>query len=120
MKRPKKVLLLGAGGMGMAPLALYLRGAGVRVEAYDDCFTEPGKSYLKEQGVHVLDELNPIKVPDCIVHSSAIPKDNEFLLQFENSEIPTYRRGIFWPSYSRGIELLQWWEATAKPVFRVV
>ena len=38
MKRPKKVLLLGAGGMGMAPLALYLKGAGVRVEAYDDCF----------------------------------------------------------------------------------
>jgi UDP-N-acetylmuramate--alanine ligase len=95
MKRPKKVLLLGAGGMGMAPLALYLRGAGVRVEAYDDCFTEPGKSYLKEQGVHVLDELNPIKVPDCIVHSSAIPKENEFLIQFENSEIPIFRRGDF-------------------------
>jgi len=79
----------------MAPLALYLRGAGVRVEAYDDCFTEPGKSYLKEQGVHVLDELNPIKMPDCIVHSSAIQKDNDFLLQFENSEIPIYRRGDF-------------------------
>ena len=27
MRRPKKVLLLGAGGMGMVPLALYLRGA---------------------------------------------------------------------------------------------
>ena len=81
--------------MGMAPLALYLRGAGVRVEAYDDCFTEPGKSYLIEKGIHVLDELNPIKVPDCIVHSSAIQKDDKFLLQCENSDIPIYRRGEF-------------------------
>jgi len=56
MKRPKKVLLIGAGGMGMAPLALYLRGAGVRVEAYDDRFTEPVRSSLVEQGVHILDE----------------------------------------------------------------
>jgi len=95
MKRPKKVLLLGAGGMVMSPLALYLRGAGVRVEAYDDCFTEPGKSYLIEKGIHVLDELNPIKVPDCIVHSSAIQKDDKFLLQCENSDIPIYRRGEF-------------------------
>ena len=95
MKRPKKVLLIGAGGMGMAPLALYLRGAGVRVEAYDDRFTEPVRSSLVEQGVHILDELNPIKAPDCIVHSSAIQENDPRLLEFEKLQIPILRRGEF-------------------------
>ena len=47
MKKPKRVLLLGAGGMGMAPLGLYLQGAGVQVEAYDDRFREPLRSHLQ-------------------------------------------------------------------------
>lgn len=95
MKRPQKVLLLGAGGMGMAPLALYLRGAGVRVEAYDDHFCEPLRSHLIDHGVKVLDELNPSKKPDCIVHSSAIKHDDPRLNKFRNLEIPFYRRGDF-------------------------
>ena len=41
MIEPRTVLLLGASGMGMAPLALYLNGAGIRVEAFDDHFVEP-------------------------------------------------------------------------------
>ena len=53
MKRPRKVLLLGAGGMGMAPLALYLRGAGVRVEAFDHQFREPLRTKLEESGVRI-------------------------------------------------------------------
>ena len=61
MKRPKKVLLLGAGGMGMAPLALYLKGAGVRVEAYDDCFCEPNRGHLIKCGVRFLTNLIPLK-----------------------------------------------------------
>ena len=49
MKKPKRVLLLGAGGMGMAPLALYLKGSGLQVEAYDDRFREPLRSHLEGQ-----------------------------------------------------------------------
>ena len=95
MRRPKKVLLLGAGGMGMAPLALYLRGAGVRVEAFDDRFSEPIRSHLLSFGVKIIDELNPIKVPDCIVHSSAVSKDDSRLTKFQKMGIPLYRRGDF-------------------------
>ncbi len=95
MRRPKKVLLLGAGGMGMAPLALYLRGAGVRVEAYDDHFTEPLRSHLIDHGIKVLEELSPIKKPDCIVHSAAINQEDPRLCKFQNLEIPFYRRGDF-------------------------
>ena len=41
MKKPQRVFLLGASGMGMAPLAFYLSGAGVEVEAFDDYFRDP-------------------------------------------------------------------------------
>jgi UDP-N-acetylmuramate--alanine ligase len=95
MRRPQKVLLLGAGGMGMVPLALYLRGAGVRVEAFDDRFTEPLRSHLIDQGVKVLDELNPIKTPECIVYSSAISRDDDRLNKFKKDGLPLYRRGDF-------------------------
>ena len=95
MRRPKRVLLLGAGGMGMVPLALYLRGAGVRVEAFDDQFHEPIRSHLIEHGVKLLDELSPIKEPDCIVHSSAINHDESRLKKLKLSGIPFYRRGEF-------------------------
>ena len=59
MKNPKRVLLLGAGGMGMAPLAFYLRGAGIQVEAYDDRFTEPLRTRLLGEGIEVLGEPIP-------------------------------------------------------------
>lgn len=95
MRRPKKVLLLGAGGMGMAPLALYLRGAGVRVEAHDDCFTEPLCGQLIDHGIKVIDELSPIKEPECIVHSSAIDPNDKRLKKFKDLGIPFYRRGDF-------------------------
>ena len=36
MNKPERVFLLGASGMGMAPLAFYLRSSGVEVEAFDD------------------------------------------------------------------------------------
>ena len=49
MRSPKRVLLLGAGGMGMAPLALYLQGAGIQVEAYDDRFREPLRTNLENR-----------------------------------------------------------------------
>jgi UDP-N-acetylmuramate--alanine ligase len=95
MRRPKKVLLLGAGGMGMVPLALYLRGAGVRVEAHDDSFCEPVRSHLIDHGVIVLDEICPVKKPECIVHSSAINQSDERLDHLRDLEVAFYRRGEF-------------------------
>ena len=44
----EKVLLVGASGMGMVPLALYLKGVGLSVEAYDDNFKEPIRTILKK------------------------------------------------------------------------
>ena len=81
--------------MGMVPLALYLRGAGVRVEAFDDRFIEPLRGHLIDHGVKVLDELNPIKNPECIVYSSAISRDDDRLKKFKDDGVPLFRRGDF-------------------------
>ena len=95
MNNPKRVLLLGAGGMGMAPLALYLHGAGVQVEAYDDCFREPLRSHLQSVGINVLSEPTPLYKPDCVIRSSAIPLNNKLVQGWISQSIPVYQRGEF-------------------------
>lgn len=95
MKTPKRVLLLGAGGMGMAPLALYLKGAGVQVEAYDDRFREPLRSHLENAGIDVLSEPTPLKNPDCVVRSSAISLDNKLVKNWVTMGVPVFQRGEF-------------------------
>lgn len=95
MKKPKRVLLLGAGGMGMAPLALYLQGAGIQVEAYDDRFSEPLRSRLLGEGIEVLGEPIPTGEPDCVIRSSAVPEDGPQVAPWIKKGIPVYRRGEF-------------------------
>jgi len=79
----------------MAPLAHYLRGAGVRVEAYDSRFTEPVRTQLCNCGVEILDEPIPRRKPDYIVYSSAVAKESEVFKQVEKLGIKSYRRGDF-------------------------
>ncbi len=95
MKSPKRVLLLGAGGMGMAPLALYLQGAGIQVEAYDDRFSEPLRTNLEKAGINVLCEPTPIMNPDCVIRSSAIPQDSKLVKPWLALDVPVFRRGEF-------------------------
>ena len=82
MSSSKKVFLFGAGGMGMAPLGIYLANMGFSVEAYDDFFREPLRSQLEESGVQILNEPVPLKRPDLIIRSSAVSEDDPRLLPF--------------------------------------
>ena len=76
MNKPERVFLLGASGMGMAPLAFYLRSSGVEVEAFDDYFREPLRTQMQDAGIKVLMEPVPLQKPDCVIRSSAIsPSD---------------------------------------------
>ncbi len=79
----------------MAPLALYLQGAGVQVEAYDDRFSEPLRSQLIEGGVDVLGEPTPRGEPDCVIRSSAVPPEGPQVNPWLKKGIPIYRRGEF-------------------------
>ncbi|MBU61702.1 MAG: UDP-N-acetylenolpyruvoylglucosamine reductase [Opitutae bacterium] len=95
MKVPRKCFLLGAGGMGMAPLAIYLQKAGVLVEAFDDSFREPVRSLLERCGVRILSEPVPSFRPDVVVRSSAICESLPSLDQWKEQGIPVLRRGDF-------------------------
>jgi len=106
MKSPKRVLLLGAGGMGMAPLALYLQGAGIQVEAYDDRFTEPLRSRLLGEGVEILGEPIPTDEPDCVIRSSAVSADGAQVSPWIKKGIPVYRRGEFLAKFTAHRKIL--------------
>jgi UDP-N-acetylenolpyruvoylglucosamine reductase len=101
MTKPKRVFLLGASGMGMAPLAFYLRGAGVEVEAFDDYFREPLRSQMQEAGIKVLMEPVPLETPDCVIRSSAIGSTDSRLSPFRSGSIKIYKRGDFLAEYSK-------------------
>ena len=73
--------------MGMAPLAFYLSGAGVEVEAFDDYFREPLRTQMEEAGVKVLLEPVPLKKPDCVIRSSAINPTDGRLSSFRSASV---------------------------------
>ncbi|MDA7757027.1 UDP-N-acetylmuramate dehydrogenase [Opitutales bacterium] len=100
MNKPKRVFLLGASGMGMAPLAFYLRGAGVEVEAFDDYFREPLRTQMQDAGIKVLMEPVPIQTPDCVIRSSAIGTTDSRLSSFRSKSIEIFKRGDFLAKYS--------------------
>lgn len=100
MNKPKRVFLLGASGMGMAPLAFYLCGAGVEVEAFDDHFREPLRTQMEDAGVKVLLEPVPLKKPDYVIRSSAINPLDKRLSSFHSS-VKMYKRGDFLAEYSK-------------------
>ena len=81
--------------MGMAPLALYLQGAGIQVEAYDDRFAEPLRSRLLGEGIEVLGEPMPTGEPDCVIRSSAVAEAGSQVTPWIKKGIPVYRRGEF-------------------------
>ena len=119
MKKPKRVLLLGAGGMGMAPLALYIQGAGIQVEAYDDRFSEPMRSQLIAEGIEVLGEPIPTSNPDCVIRSSAIPEEDPKVLSWSKKGVSVYRReGIFSQSLLLVGRCWQWLEVTERLLLR--
>ena len=95
MKNAGNVFLLGASGMGMAPLAIYLQGSGLSVEAYDDHFCEPLRKMMQDEGIQVLHEPNPIETPDYVIRSSAIGEEHELVRPWISKEIPVIRRGDF-------------------------
>ena len=84
---PKKVFLMGAGGMGMAPLAMYLAANGYEVEAFDDFFREPLRSQLENAGVSIINEPYPLNKPDYVVRSSAVQASDSRLLTFQTQDI---------------------------------
>lgn len=93
-------LFLGAGGMGMAPLAGWMVQAGYSVSGYDDYLQEPVRRYLESSGVQLYEFLfeGQLDAYDVIVYSSALPAEHRLLTAAHALGKQVIRRG----------ELLAW------------
>ena len=93
-KIPSKVFMLGIGGMGMAPLAIYLAQAGCRVCGFDDAPNPAVLSLLNTHGIELVSHLG--ELPErgtLIIRSSAILLQNEFLKKASGQHFKIIRRG---------------------------
>lgn len=88
-------LLLGVGGMGMAPLALYLLQSGKTVYGYDAAPRPEVRALLEAQGLRVCEPAGLSEDLDAVVHTAAIPSDHPLLEAARKQGLPVYRRGEF-------------------------
>ncbi|MFL2847391.1 MAG: UDP-N-acetylmuramate dehydrogenase [Coraliomargaritaceae bacterium] len=95
MGTQKRILFLGVGGAGMAPLAMWLAGNGESIFGYDDYFKQGALAYLRNSEVNLLDEvlIEDIKSYDQIVYSNAIAKSHRLLKEAERLNIACLKRG---------------------------
>lgn len=95
MSAKKRILFLGVGGAGMAPLAMWLAEKGDLIFGYDDYFKQSSLDYLTNSKVHLLDALliEDIESYDQVVYSSAIAKTHRLLKEAERLKIPCFKRG---------------------------
>ena len=91
----ERFLFLGAGGMGMAPLAGWLAGAGYSVCGYDDDLKREVREYLEGAGVATRDFLLPEHVCDfdTVVRSSAVAEGHPLLEAARVAGARVLRRG---------------------------
>jgi UDP-N-acetylmuramate--alanine ligase len=99
----RQIHCLGAGGMGVAPLAIYLARSGWSVSGEDDALTGEVSALLAKAGVQV----GPLPEKcDLVVRSSAIADSH---LSFRASilrGLPTVRRGELLAEVVRGKKLV--------------
>lgn len=87
------VLMVGVGGMGMAPLALYLRGRGYRVLGYDDQMRHQVRELLAGAGVEILSNGELPQGVSRVVRTSAARLEHPLIKQAIDAGIPVLRRG---------------------------
>lgn len=97
MFQNKRILFLGVGGAGMAPLALWCSSQSTSLFGYDDFLKHETEDLLTQTGLTLLDLLllEDLKSFDLIVYSNAFPLDNPFLLEAKRLNIECFRRGEF-------------------------
>jgi len=86
--------LIGIGGMGMAPLAIFLKQAGCRVTGEDDNFHPRVHQMLLGNGIEINNKPD-LKSSDGIIYSNAIGLTHPGLKSALAEEIPTMLRGEF-------------------------
>ncbi len=93
MMAEQKIFMLGVGGMGMTPLAIYLRQMGCTVCGFDDNLNSSVGALLRKAGVEMIDgPVLPQKV-DKVVYSPAISLRHPIFKDACQRGLPMLRRG---------------------------
>jgi UDP-N-acetylenolpyruvoylglucosamine reductase len=104
MSTEKRLLFLGAGGMGMAPLAGWMSSAGYVVTGYDNHMQEAVRRFLQKSGVSlpefVLEEH--LDSFDAVVHSSALRENHPLLEAARSRGMEVLRRGEMLARLAKG------------------
>lgn len=87
------IAMAGACGMGMAPLALYLRQLGRRVQGHDDHPSPRVSRLLRENGVELLEQPILPETTETLVRSSAVRDDHPMVHEARKRGIEVLRRG---------------------------
>ena len=90
------VYLVGIGGMGMAGLALLLKGLGFHVSG-SDLEASRITDWLQKEGVEVCIGVGPDNIEGsmrAVIRSTAIPLDQVELAEAESKDIPVFQRGV--------------------------
>jgi UDP-N-acetylmuramate--alanine ligase len=99
----RRIHCVGVGGMGVAPLAVYLAQAGFAVSGEDDALTGDVRALLARERVAV----GPLPADcDLVVYSSAIAKTHPACAAAAARKIPLVRRGELLAEAVRGKKLV--------------
>lgn len=105
MPQDMKTFLLGAGGMGMLPLAVYLKQMGHRPLAYDDAFSGPVRAILERLSIPIVEDISQNEV-NRVVYSSAILPSHPLYQKALALGLPLERRGAYWAKLVQDKKLL--------------
>ncbi len=92
--------MLGVGGMGMAPLAMFLRQAGCKITGEDDNFHPRVYQMLIDAGIE-LSKKPDLQSLDGIIYSNAIGAGHPALKKAGKVGAPIMRRGEFLATLSK-------------------
>jgi len=99
----RRVHCLGIGGMGVAPLAIYLAQTGFAVSGEDDAMPAEVRTLLAQAGVAV----GPLPADaEIVVYSSAIPREHPVYAAAAMRGLPLVRRGEMLAEIMRGCRLV--------------
>jgi UDP-N-acetylmuramate--alanine ligase len=103
-----RILFIGVGGMGMAPLACWMAQSGQIVYGVDDHLRQSIRSQLIDAGVELRDFVlaEQLSFFTLVVYSSAIQSDHPILLAAGQQGVPTCRRGEMLAQVTQGKKLI--------------
>jgi UDP-N-acetylmuramate--L-alanine ligase/UDP-N-acetylenolpyruvoylglucosamine reductase len=102
----ERVHLVGAGGMGMAPLALCLGQLGFRVSGEDDAWNPAVRSLLERGGVRITGPGGLPEEAELLVHSSAVSPAHDSRQRASSRGLPQLRRGEMLAEVVQGRKLV--------------